>query len=176
MLEAIDIVVPQPGVLSSAAGILRCAAGGTYLLIEMANLEAKQPPTFLGRMLNFAIYLTLLGLLTPTLIPWWRVAGEHVTLVAFSLIVFTVATRVIFGHSGQQERFQRPLPFMIAIAVLLVIALATRVSADFLLSIRVSHLIYAALLWLLAALLWAVRVLPASAPPTPTKADPPSCS
>jgi len=48
----------------------------------------------------------------------------------------------------------------VATITLLVIAMIARVSADFILPARNSHLVYAALIWLLAATVWAVALTP----------------
>jgi len=42
----------------------------------------------------------------------------------------------------------------------LVLAMVTRVAADFILPARNSHLAYAALIWLIAALVWAWALVP----------------
>jgi uncharacterized RDD family membrane protein YckC len=83
-----------------------------------------------------------------------------VFITGFNFIVFTVAIRVVFGHSGHADLFQRRLWFFIITIVFLFLAMASRVSADLAPKVRILHLVVAAVCWLVAALIWAIRVLP----------------
>ena len=78
----------------------------------------------------------------------------------FSIILFTVSTRIILGHAGQSHLFRKRLRFLIAALALLVVATIARVGADFIPPARNSHLVYAAVIWLLAALIWACALVP----------------
>jgi uncharacterized protein involved in response to NO len=105
--------------------------------------------------------LLIVGLFLPAALPAYRLANLHLTFIGgFSIIVFTVSTRVILGHSGQGHLFQRRLPFLIAAVTLLVLATVARVAADFVLPGRNSYLLYAALIWLAAAAVWGWALLP----------------
>lgn len=109
-----------------------------------------------------------LGVLASGWMPGWRVALSHIELLSgFGLITLGVATRVVFGHSGERaqlERFHAPLTVA---AGLLLLALLNRLAGDLVPSTMVSHYLYAALCWLGGVLLWAVRVLPAVRKPDP---------
>jgi hypothetical protein len=109
-----------------------------------------------------------LGVLASGWLPGWRVALSHIELLSgFGLITLGVATRVVFGHSGERaqlERFHAPLTVA---AGLMVLALLNRLSGDLVPSTMVSHYLYAALCWLGGMLLWAVRVLPKVLKPDP---------
>jgi len=101
------------------------------------------------------------GLLLPALLPLYRVANLHFTFLGgFMVIIFTVSARVILGHAGQRQLLRGRLRFLTASLSLLIIATFTRVSADFVLPERNSHLVYAALIWLLAVAVWAWALLP----------------
>jgi len=109
-----------------------------------------------------------LGVLASGWLPGWRVALSYLELLSgFGLITLGVATRVVFGHSGERaqlERFHAPLTVA---AVLMLLALLNRLSGDLVPSTMVSHYLYAALCWLGGMLLWAVRVLPKVGRPDP---------
>jgi uncharacterized protein involved in response to NO len=95
-------------------------------------------------------------LLLPAVLPVYRVANLHLTFIGgFSIILFTVSTRVVLGHSGHVHLFQKRMGFLIASLALLILALLARVSADFMFPERNRHLVYAALTWILAAAVWA---------------------
>jgi uncharacterized protein involved in response to NO len=56
--------------------------------------------------------------------------------------------------------FRKRLGFLIAALALLIVAMVARVGADFVPPARNSHLVYAALIWLLAATVWLVALTP----------------
>lgn len=82
-------------------------------------------------------------------------AWLHLVFVTgFSLLVFVVACRVILGHSGQSEKFRARLWSVFAVIVLLLLAAATRVGADWTAESRMVHYSYAALAWALGGFVW----------------------
>jgi hypothetical protein len=76
------------------------------------------------------------------------------------LIAFTVATRVVFGHSGNLALLQKRLWFFILTTALLFLAMISRFTADVTPKVRVMHLIGAAICWLVGTLIWLARVIP----------------
>jgi hypothetical protein len=76
------------------------------------------------------------------------------------VITFTVATRVIFGHSGNSQLLLKPNRWFWVVVGMILFGMATRISGDFWPKIMMTHYTYGALLWAAAVLLWAVRVLP----------------
>jgi len=71
-----------------------------------------------------------------------------------------VATRVVLGHSGQTHRLKTKIrPLTIAMG-LIVLSLATRISADVFPQVMLTHHIYAAVIWIVAAGIWAFKILP----------------
>lgn len=109
-----------------------------------------------------------LGVLASGWLPGWRVALSHLELLSgFGLITLGVATRVVFGHSGERaqlERFHAPLTVA---AALMLLGLLNRLSGDLVPSTMASHYLYAALCWCGGVLLWAARVLPKVLKPDP---------
>jgi uncharacterized protein involved in response to NO len=100
-------------------------------------------------------------LLFPVVWPGQRVAGLHLIFIGgFSLITFTVATRVVLGHSGHGRLFDQPLPFLRSAAALLILAAIFRVMGDFFPLRRGPVLELAGYLWMLAAGIWSWRALP----------------
>jgi len=150
-----------------ALGWTRTAAliRGTTTLIYFATqghlLEKPSGPPFLAYCFRLGALLLVAGLFLPAALPGYRLANLHLTFIGgFSIILFTVSTRVIIGHAGQSHLFQKRLPFLVAALTLLVIAMIARVGADFVPPARNSHLVYAALIWLLAAVVWACALGP----------------
>ena len=83
-----------------------------------------------------------------------------VFITGFNFILFTVATRVVFGHSGNAHLFQKRLPFFIVTGVFLFLAMISRFTADLAPGARVLHLVGAAICWLVATFIWMVKVIP----------------
>lgn len=143
------------------AGAIRLIAATAFLVAEIpAHLSAARAVT-ITRSLRLALVLLLSGLLFPICWPWQRVAGFHIVFIGgFTLITFSVATRVVLGHSGYGDLFQQPLPFLRNTAALLVIATVLRTAGDFLPMSRITLLNIASYLWMVAAAIWSWRVLP----------------
>jgi hypothetical protein len=67
-----------------------------------------------------------------------------------------VGSRVLFGHSGSVERFANRSWTARLIVAAVVLAALTRISADFLPRVAISHFEYAAWTWVAAAGAWTV--------------------
>ncbi|MEO8350643.1 MAG: NnrS family protein [Chthoniobacteraceae bacterium] len=158
---AASFVIESSGFLR-LGGVLRFLAAALYIATQMPSVLTFRRAPFAGQCIRAAVWLLLAGLLWPVFLPAFRVAGLHLVFIGgFMLTAFTVATRVILGHSGQAHLFSRRLPFLVTTSVLLVAGMATRVGADFMPgAARNVHLIYAALLCMAAAIVWAIRLVP----------------
>lgn len=166
-IAAVTGLVIWGSFVMEALGWTRSAAivrGLTTLLYFVAcGRLFKKPngPPFMAQCFRLGALLLVAGLLLPAVLPAYRIANLHLTFIGgFTIILFTVSTRVVLGHSGHQHLFQKRLRFLIASLALLVLAMLARVSADFILPERNSHLVYAALIWLLAAAVWAWALTP----------------
>jgi hypothetical protein len=85
----------------------------------------------------------------------------HVVFVTgFSLLTFIVASRVVLGHSGQAEKFRAPLKSVFCMVGLVTFAMLTRVTADWMPALCMSHYAYAALVWIVGVIIWAIAILP----------------
>jgi uncharacterized protein involved in response to NO len=137
------------------AALVRGLTTLTYFLMQGHLLEKPNGPPFLAQCFRLGAMLLVAGLLLPAALPGYRLANLHLTFIGgFSIILFTVSTRVIIGHAGQSYLFRKRLRFLVAALTLLVLATVARVGADFVPPARNSHLIYAALIWILAAIVW----------------------
>jgi uncharacterized protein involved in response to NO len=140
---------------------LRFLTAGVYLWRELPIDRAPRAGSALGACLRIALALLLMGFLAVTLFPTYRVSLLHLTLMGgFAVITFVVATRVVFGHSGNLEKLRGPNYWLFVAAGLMLLGMATRISGDLWPPMLVSHYIYGTLSWVSGALLWAVIVLP----------------
>jgi uncharacterized protein involved in response to NO len=153
--------------MNPAAAWLRSLSAVVYLLV-MAPLHRQSLPL---RTVSLATQLAILalfaGLVFPLFWPAQRLAGLHVIyLGGFSLITFTVATRVVLGHSSFENLCETRLPSLQIATILLLAGAAMRAYGDFTPS-RSHWLSHASYLWLLAAAVWAFRILPKVRIPDP---------
>ena len=143
------------------AAIVRASIVLFYFIFQGHLFRKPSGPPFLAHCFRFGAILLVVALLSPAILPTFRIANLHMAFIGgFTIILFTVSTRVILGHSGQAHLFQKRLRFLIAAFVLLIVAMLSRVGADFVPPARNSHLVYAGLIWLAAAAVWAWALIP----------------
>lgn len=95
------------------------------------------------------------GLLCAALWPMQRVGSLHLFFTSgIGLITLTVGTRVILGHAGRHDLLGGKMLWLRWVTGLAILAATTRMSADFLPHIRVSHHIYAAWTWAVVVAVW----------------------
>lgn len=144
----------------AAAASLRLVAAASFLGMM---IPFQRKTTRLGTA-NIAIHLGLIALLfgisSPLFWPIQRLAGLHIVFLGgFSLITFTVATRVILGHSGNESLFETRLPALQIAVVLLLIGSGLRAFGDFV-PTRSHWLDASSYLWMCAAGVWGFGMLP----------------
>ncbi len=143
--------------LPKAAGCVRLGAIAVYLAVRMPF----RGHNFLANCMRAGIISILVGFTISVLWPNYRIGALHVVFITgFSFMVFTVAIRVTFGHSGNAVLFQKRLPFLVISGLLLAVAMLSRVTAEFAPRARIVHLVAAAICWLLASLIWMAKVIP----------------
>jgi uncharacterized protein involved in response to NO len=139
---------------------IRFVVVGAYLLSQVPIYRSAIHKNTIRACLTLAISLMLLGFLAVTVYPVNRVAVLHMTLVGgFAVLSFGVATRVVFGHSGNQSLLARPNRWLWVAVGLMVLGMATRISGDFFPQVRVSHYNYGAAAWIIGTVVWATYVL-----------------
>ncbi|MFT4547005.1 MAG: hypothetical protein ACI8XO_000457 [Verrucomicrobiales bacterium] len=152
--------------VSQAAGsetLAPLARAGIVLAILFANLPMLRRGTSTGSlstMLRLALLLVVIGIAASLAPPAARIAAKHTLFIGgYGMLILAVASRVTWGHSGNialAEGRRRSLQVIIWV---LLFAFTTRVVAGFIPTIRVSHHIYAALLWSIAVGIWTWAVL-----------------
>lgn len=147
------------------ANLARLAIIASFILAQLPLHRAKLAGT-ISRCAMAALLLLLCAFPATAFAPEPRVAWLHLIFIGgFGLLTIAVATRVILGHSGASHLFPRRIKSLLAFAILAVLALATRISADFLPDIRLSHLAYAAIAWIAGVITWGFAILPRTATP-----------
>jgi uncharacterized protein involved in response to NO len=139
---------------------LRFATALGYILAEMPFHRASGVNA-LGIGVGIAFAGIVAGFLAVALFPIHRVALLHLTLVGgFAVITFVVATRVVFGHSGNLPLLRGRNRWLLVAIGLMLSGMATRISGDFWPKVLASHYSYGAVLWIVGVLVWAIYVLP----------------
>lgn len=160
-LEASNPISPAPAWLRSIAAI--------FYLATMVPFHRQSRPVRTAQLTaQLALLALVAGLIFPLFWPAQRLAGLHVIFLGgFSLITFTVATRVILGHSGNEALFETRLPSLQITALLLLTGAVLRAFGDFS-PARPHWLSHASYLWLLAAGVWGFNLLPKVRIPDPS--------
>lgn len=159
------------------AGLLVKACA--FLVDALWCLHALRWPRLPGlhrRLAWISFWLVPSGLLLAAAMPAQRIGALHVTFIGgFALLSFAVAMHVIASHGGAAGVVKGRPVLAWAFGLLFLVAMATRVSADFLPKSYLAHLGWAAALWMLGLLAWAVLLVPIAlrAPPTPASTEPP---
>jgi len=144
-----------------ALAALRIAAAAAWLLANVPFHRVRVPNVTLTLALRTALVLLIAGLAFPLCYPLQRAAGLHIIFLGgFSLMAFTVGTRVVLGHSGFSHLFPTRLWFVVATVFLVLSATALRVAGEFLPFKRANLLNGASHAWMTAAVIWAIFVLP----------------
>jgi uncharacterized protein involved in response to NO len=158
LLTSYWLEAAEPG--APAAAWLRATAAIVYLAAMVPFHRQSFPLRTASLAAQLALLALVAGLIFPLFWPGQRLAGLHVVFLGgFSLITFTVATRVVLGHSGNESLFETRLPFLQVVTVLMLAGAALRAIGDF--SPERPHWLSAAsYLWMLAAGVWAYYVLP----------------
>jgi uncharacterized protein involved in response to NO len=144
------------------AGMAARAAGLTfYCLREVPIHRAKFTGGSLALGLRLALLSIPIGYVLMAIWPEHTFSFIHIVVISgFSLLTFIVASRVVYGHSGQAEKFHASLKPVMALIGLVMLAMLTRVSADWMPAIRLSHYGYAGLSWIAGVIVWMWSVLP----------------
>ncbi len=115
----------------------------------------------LGRLAQFTLFALVAGPLLEVFLPGERLAWRHLLLIGgFQGAVISVGTWVIFAHAGKRARLTEKWIVLRVIVLGLIIAMISRIAAEFLSGIYHSHLLYASLFWLAATLAWLWILLP----------------
>jgi uncharacterized protein involved in response to NO len=146
---------------SRTAFLLRAFAIIVYALVEIPVHQARFSGGTLALSLRIALLSLPIGYILMAILPQWQMALIHVVFITgFSLLTFTVATRVVLGHSGREHLFNRRLLSILFMLSLFLLAMLTRVTADWMPDIRMSHYAYASICWAVAAIVWLWKMGP----------------
>ena len=144
------------------AGLLLRA--GAFLADSLGCMHAYRLPRVPGlhrRIALLAYWLVPAGLLFAAALPAQRIGALHVTFIGgFALLSFAVAAHVIGSHGGFSHLVAGRPWAVWGFGILFLLAMVTRVGADFLPKAYLAHLGWASVTWMIALLLWAAFLVP----------------
>jgi uncharacterized protein involved in response to NO len=144
---------PLPGHLLRAFVIL-----GWFLLETPVFRRGKLRSTP-GNIARIAVVGLVAGTAAAGIWPLSRIGSLHLFFAAgLGLAVLAVATRVVLGHAGRHDLLAGRILWLRVAGGLLVLAAATRMTSDFIPTVRVSHHIYAAWVWAIGGIVWLLAI------------------
>lgn len=151
----------EAGGMIRIAYALRFALTAGYILMEMPVRKGPESSNIFGLSIRGSLAAIAGGFLAVALFPAYRVGLLHITLIGgFAVITFAVATRVLFGHSGNLGALKGRNRWFAISTGLMLFGMATRISGDFWPKIMASHYIYGAILWIVGVTVWSAYALP----------------
>lgn len=134
---------------------LRALVIFVWFALETPILRRAKTPTTPGNSVRWAIASMIAGLIAAAVWPAARIGSLHLFFACgLALATLSVGTRVILGHAGRHDLLGGKIVWLRWVTGLLILAAATRMTADFIPKVLVSHHIYAAWSWAIGAGLW----------------------
>lgn len=138
-----------------AGQLLRAAVVLIWFAMETPLMRRAKLSTTPGNALRWALASLVGGFICAALLPDSRIGSLHLFFVSgLGLLTLSAGTRVILGHAGRHDLLTGKIVWLRWVVGFVVLAALTRMSADLLPKVRISHHIYAAWTWAMAALVW----------------------
>lgn len=139
--------------------ILRAAIVAIHLTTSVPGLVAWSRTNGLGLALRWVLPCAVGGWLLAAWFQPLRSGMLHLMFIgSVGMLMLGVATRVILGHNSRHDRLTSPLRWCHFLWALILFTAATRLTSDFILHVRISHFIYAAILWVAILVFWTWKV------------------
>lgn len=138
---------------------VRVVTATAYLLIEIRwrKTSADPPHGSLATGMQWYLITGFCGLALSGFFYPQRISIEHLLYIGgFGLLILIVASRVLFGHSGDLAGFEKRSWFVRFLIFLGILAATTRATPAFMPQVTISHHQYAAWTWALLAMLWLI--------------------
>jgi uncharacterized protein involved in response to NO len=119
-------------------------------LFRMRRIEGSIPWA-----LTLAAASMMMGLVIIAIFPLRHMTYLHVVFISgYGLLMLNISARVMLGHSGNGALIYARSTASTWITGLILLAMATRVSADLLPRMQLTHYAYAAITWMIVIMLW----------------------
>lgn len=142
-----------------AGHLLRATVVAIHLSRSVPGLVAWGKVNGLGLALRGVVPCAAGGWLLAAWFPHLRVGVLHLMFIGGAgLLILAAATRVILGHDDRHDCLASPLKWWHLVWGAVLLTAATRLTSEFIPKVRISHFIYAALLWVLLLAFWAWKL------------------
>jgi uncharacterized protein involved in response to NO len=150
------------------------------LLMQAGIHRAPRLPGLQRWIALIATWCVPLGPIFAGLLPDYRIALLHITFVAgFAMLTLAVGSHVVLSHTDREELRDRTRWPVLVYAFMMILAAATRVSADLMPDSYFHHLAYASTVWIAGTFAWIYLVLKREPSrlrsPPPARRSPASC-
>ncbi len=150
----------EVGGLAMAGHLLRAAVIGVWFAVETPACRRTTRATTPGNAIRWAILALTAGCGCAAVWPLARIGSMHLFFAAgLGCATLAAGARIVLGHANRHDLLAGKIVWLRWVIGLFVLAAATRMSADFLPSVRSSHHIYAACAWALGALCWLAAMM-----------------
>lgn len=140
---------------------LRAVTAAFCLLHETPLFRAPKIKGSIPWTLMISVVSILAGYMLLAIWPQWQKSMIHVVFISgIGLLILGIAARVMLGHSGNTPLIYARFLSVKWITGLAILAMATRVSADLIPKMQLSHYAYAAITWAVLTLIWLARFSP----------------
>jgi len=140
---------------------LRFVTAMFCLLHEVPLFRAGKIKGSVPWSLMIAVISILAGYLLLAIWPHRQTSMIHVVFISgFGLLILNIGARVVLGHSGNTDLIYQRQRAVNWIAGLVILAMATRVSADLIPKMQLSHYAYAGITWGLISVIWLTKFAP----------------
>lgn len=141
-------------------GMFLRVLASTYCLYRFNILKLPKSKFIIGHLVAVSMWLMVLGIFVAALFPAHEVGALHLTYIGgFALLILSIGAQVISGHGGVMVFWRAHRIGTIVIALLIALAMLTRVSATFFGSYFFNLISISALLFILAMIIWGIGVL-----------------
>lgn len=142
-----------------AGMILRAAVVTIHFTRSVPGLVAWGKVNGLGLALRWILPCAVGGWLLAVCFPALRVGVLHLMFIGGTgLLMLAVATRVILGHNERHDRLASPMKWFHLLWGAILFTAATRLTSEFVMKVRITHFIYAAILWVIIIAFWAWKL------------------
>lgn len=162
---------------SAPSGLtMRAVIFSVYFPLAVPGLLSFSKVNALALSLRWILPCAVGGWLLAAFYPHMRIGISHLMFIGGpGLLMLAVSTRVFLGHNDRHDRLASPLKWLHAVWTLILLTASTRLSADFVPKVRTSHLIYAAVLWVIVVIFWGYKTIKESRIPRTDAGERKSC-
>ena len=144
-----------------ASYFLRAAIITAQYFWTCSFLRFPKTTEFYAKLLWISLWMVVAGSWLTFFLPQYRSAMLHVLFIGgLSLMIFAVATMVIFSHGGAPEQLRKPLPALWIVGAGVFASLGLRLTAAFLPEHYFKLLGASATVWVLGSAVWFFLTVP----------------